>query len=65
MIGPESPCTRICVLDIETGWCLGCGRSGDEVGSWVLMSNAERIALNTVLPARLAQIASREQRQDG
>ncbi|MEM9098177.1 MAG: DUF1289 domain-containing protein, partial [Pseudomonadota bacterium] len=29
-----SPCTGICKLDDATGWCLGCGRSGDEIGFW-------------------------------
>lgn len=29
-----SPCTGLCKLDGATGWCLGCGRSGDEIATW-------------------------------
>jgi len=53
---PESPCARVCLLDDATGWCLGCGRTGAEIAGWLAMSTAERLALKTVLPARLAAL---------
>jgi len=29
-----SPCVKICVLDTETGYCLGCYRTSDEIEMW-------------------------------
>lgn len=29
-----SPCVGICRLDPDTGWCLGCARSADELTRW-------------------------------
>ena len=51
-----SPCTKVCTLDAATGFCLGCGRSGHEIASWLDMSVAERIALKAQLPARMATL---------
>lgn len=53
---PDSPCTRVCLLDGTTGWCLGCGRTGAEIAGWLAMGTAERIALKAALPARLAAL---------
>ena len=30
----ESPCVRVCAVDGQTGLCLGCGRSLQEIGGW-------------------------------
>lgn len=49
---PQSPCVQICVLDRETGYCIGCQRTGDEIAAWSKMSNADRAALLAQLPAR-------------
>ena len=40
-----SPCISICVLDADTGWCLGCYRSRDEIQSWPRQSAAEKLSL--------------------
>lgn len=48
-----SPCTKVCVLDRDTGYCFGCGRTGDEIAAWPTMSEAERADLVQRLPARL------------
>jgi len=57
-----SPCIKLCVIDPVTGFCIGCGRTGAEIGGWLAMSLAERAALNAALPARLAGMTSRETR---
>ena len=47
-----SPCIGICQLD-DSGWCVGCLRSGDEIARWLGMSVAEREHLMIeVLPRR-------------
>jgi uncharacterized protein len=50
-----SPCIGICQLDDE-GLCVGCFRSGDEIGQWPGMSHPEREhMMNVVLPQREAE----------
>lgn len=49
----ETPCVNICLLDPATGACLGCGRTLAEIASWAAMSDAERRAVMTALPARM------------
>jgi len=44
---------NICLLDDRSGFCIGCGRSGDEIAGWVDMSPAERRAVMATLPERL------------
>ncbi|MGH6831773.1 MAG: DUF1289 domain-containing protein, partial [Methyloceanibacter sp.] len=48
----ETPCVNICLLDTETGLCVGCGRSIEEIARWSAMSDAERRAIMRELPAR-------------
>ncbi|PKR58642.1 MULTISPECIES: DUF1289 domain-containing protein [Thalassospira] len=35
----KSPCTGVCVLDAKTGYCAGCFRTGEEIGSWMGLSD--------------------------
>ncbi len=51
---PASPCIRLCQLDPATGWCIGCGRTGAEIGAWTAMNATQKQALLGELPARLA-----------
>jgi uncharacterized protein len=34
----ETPCIKICVVDPETGFCIGCGRTRGEIGGWLGLS---------------------------
>jgi len=52
----KSPCILVCQLDWTTGWCFGCGRSGDEVQNWLQFSDAERDAVMAALPERLTSL---------
>jgi uncharacterized protein len=47
-----SPCTKVCVMDAEQRYCLGCRRTLDEIGRWGGMSDAERQQVLDQLPAR-------------
>lgn len=52
-----SPCIGICQLD-DQGLCVGCWRSGDEIGRWLGMSEAEReYLMDKVLPQRQSEQA--------
>jgi uncharacterized protein len=48
----ETPCINVCLLDDETGSCVGCGRTLAEIAAWATMSDAERRAVMAALPAR-------------
>ncbi|GJD34624.1 DUF1289 domain-containing protein [Methylobacterium aerolatum] len=49
----SSPCTKVCILDAETGLCRGCGRTRDEIGAWGSLREADRRAIMATLEARL------------
>lgn len=55
----ESPCVKVCVVNPETGLCLGCRRSVDEISRWSRMTDSERRAVLATLPARNAGPAGR------
>jgi uncharacterized protein len=55
----ESPCNLVCTIDAPTGWCLGCGRTLDEIAGWSSATEAEQRAIVARLPARLAKLRSR------
>jgi len=50
----ESPCVLVCSIDTDTGWCLGCGRTRDEIRRWTTIDTAARRAVMAVLPERMA-----------
>ena len=61
----ETPCVKICVVDPETGFCIGCGRTRMEIGGWLGMSADERRAVMSTLPDRVATLTQRKSRRGG
>ncbi len=59
----ESPCILVCSIDMNTGYCFGCGRTRDEIGLWTSYSDAERRAIMEVLPARLETVERKPRRE--
>lgn len=41
----ESPCIKICKIDIETRICKGCGRTVEQITQWTRMLDEERTAV--------------------
>lgn len=58
----STPCINICRIAADTGLCVGCHRTLDEIARWPHFSEAERQQIMTVLPAR---VAANEQRGKG
>lgn len=52
----ETPCVQICVIDPLSGFCIGCGRTGEEVAGWIRMTPEERRLTMESLPDRMASI---------
>ncbi|MAI88967.1 DUF1289 domain-containing protein [Ponticaulis sp.] len=48
-----SPCIRVCAIDGETGWCLGCGRTLKEIAQWVKYTDQQRDSITTDSKSRL------------
>lgn len=51
-----SPCIDICDLDQTGQYCIGCGRSLDEIAGWQAMGDQMRAAVMEKLPKRLQQL---------
>ncbi|MFZ5721104.1 MAG: DUF1289 domain-containing protein [Pseudomonadota bacterium] len=52
----KTPCIKVCVVDGESGLCLGCYRKLNEVAAWSRFTDAEREAILAELPDRRALI---------
>jgi predicted Fe-S protein YdhL (DUF1289 family) len=50
----QTPCTKICTLDAQRRYCVGCGRTLEEIARWASMSDDERTRIMAALPARRA-----------
>ena len=61
----ETPCIKICVVDAETGFCIGCGRTRGEIGGWLAMSVEQRRGVMDGLPERVATLTRRKTRRGG
>lgn len=58
MTGPDdpvpSPCTGLCTLDADEV-CLGCGRTIDDIATWILMNPAAQRRAIAAAERRLAE----------
>jgi predicted Fe-S protein YdhL (DUF1289 family) len=61
----ETPCIKVCVIDPDTGFCVGCGRTRGEIGSWLGLSSAERLQIMAALPERVSTLTLRKRRKGG
>jgi uncharacterized protein len=61
----ETPCIKICIVEPETGFCIGCGRTRGEIADWLGMSPTERHRLVLALPERIATLTLRKTRRGG
>ena len=52
----KTPCVKVCVVDAETGLCMGCYRQLSEVAGWARLSDEERAVIMADLPGRKSRI---------
>ncbi len=55
---PESPCIKLCKLDNEGKYCVGCLRFLTEIAQWRDMTPAQRAEIWQQLDKRHAAIAA-------
>jgi predicted Fe-S protein YdhL (DUF1289 family) len=53
-----SPCQSVCAVDGQTGFCLGCGRTLKEIGSWTRLTHDQRQDVMNVLGDRMDHLKS-------
>jgi hypothetical protein len=51
-----TPCIKLCIVDGESGLCMGCYRSLPEVSRWSAFTDAEREDIMAGLPDRRGRI---------
>jgi predicted Fe-S protein YdhL (DUF1289 family) len=49
-----TPCQKKCVANWESNLCASCGRTRDEIATWLIMTDEERSRIMALLPERLA-----------
>ncbi|RCK48798.1 DUF1289 domain-containing protein [Thalassospira profundimaris] len=54
----KSPCIGTCVLDPKSGFCLGCFRTGDEIGAWMGLSDGNKKRVISKAQSRQAQLTA-------
>ena len=52
-----TPCVKVCMVDGESGLCLGCYRTLAEIAGWARLDVETRAALIAELPERQSRIA--------
>jgi predicted Fe-S protein YdhL (DUF1289 family) len=56
---PVSPCVGVCTLDPATHFCIGCGRTIEEIAQWPRLSVEEKRRVIAELPSRGSQMRGR------
>lgn len=51
-----SPCIDVCDVDSTGQYCIGCGRSMDEIAAWLAMTADQRQVIMAKLAARLQRL---------
>ncbi len=51
----QSPCIGVCSMDDNTGFCLGCYRTLDEIQQWWELGNKQKLAVVALASDREAQ----------
>jgi len=52
----KTPCIKVCVVDGESGLCMGCYRQLSEVAGWVRLTDQDRDRIMAELPGRRSRI---------
>ena len=61
----DTPCVKLCVVDPESGICIGCGRTRREIAGWIAMAPAERRGVMAGLDERLETLTRQKRRKGG
>ncbi|MDC1242609.1 DUF1289 domain-containing protein [Amylibacter sp.] len=60
----ESPCVKLCIIHPDSGFCMGCYRTGLEISEWSNMSPIERQLKMKELPSRAGKVRGRRRKMN-
>ncbi|MFO1435037.1 MAG: DUF1289 domain-containing protein [Gammaproteobacteria bacterium] len=49
----ESPCNKVCVVPDGLDYCIGCGRTLNEIATWMQLTDADRLRVIELARDRL------------
>jgi predicted Fe-S protein YdhL (DUF1289 family) len=52
-----TPCIKVCVVDGESGLCMGCYRTLAEIADWTKLEDTQREAIMAELPGRPERVS--------
>ncbi|MGF1462655.1 MAG: DUF1289 domain-containing protein [Maricaulaceae bacterium] len=61
---PKSPCVKVCFISPDSGLCLGCYRTLEEIAQWSSLTADEQAAVWAAIPAREAASTAEKPRPD-
>ena len=38
----KSPCVNVCKIDYESGYCIGCKRTIEEIANWSILNDQQK-----------------------
>ena len=47
-----NPCVQICTTDADSGLCMGCNRTEEEINNWMSLTPEQRIEIVKQLESR-------------
>lgn len=53
--GVPSPCISVCQMNEARGLCSGCYRTGEEIGQWSVLTDAERLDVWAKIESRQSE----------
>ena len=53
----KTPCIKVCVIDGESGLCMGCYRQLSEVAGWAKLTDDDRARIMAELAGRRERIS--------
>lgn len=53
----KTPCIKVCVIDGQSGLCMGCYRKLSEVAGWAKLTEEARAGIMADLPSRRSLIS--------
>lgn len=56
----ETPCVKVCVIEPESGLCIGCLRTREEIAAWSGFSPEARRDVMEELPTRAPRLTRRK-----
>ena len=55
----KSPCIDICTIDPESGLCVGCSRTQEEINEWNVKNNDQKKELLIKIKSRQPKFKTR------